>query len=226
MSRIRTVFAAAALALGATSAAEAATYTVRDNPNNGGSVFATGLSRNIDIVYNGQNRRVGAGAFDLQYGSDADGYTDFLTFCLQLHETLSLPKEHERVADFVYFDEPDRTAVSILYNNFMTSALGLANATSAAATQAIVWEIAEDGADNFNLGAGDFQLLTNSVLTTANLFWDTIVTGQFQTSSVNVFAAAGTQDLIVTETPIPAALPLILSGIAGLRLSARRRKTA
>ena len=225
MSRFATIAASLAFAIALPGMANAAPVTVRDNPDNGGSVFAAGLARSINIELDGMSRSVGAGAFSLQYGSDADGWTDFLTFCLQLRETLTLPKDHERVSSTDYImDSDDRDALGILYGNFMDVTLGLKDANSAAAMQAIVWEITEDGASAFDLTSGVFKLLTVDVLAEANTLWGLIISGVYAPVDFNVFAAEGTQDLLTASVPVPAALPLLLSGLAGLGFASRQKK--
>ena len=221
MSRLKTIFAAIALTFAAPSLANAATVSVRDNPDNGGSVFASGLSRNVSIQHDGTNRYVGAGVFSLQY-NEGDGWTDFNTFCLQLSEYLSLPRDHERASGSDYFaSSDDVNALGILYGSLMTTDYILKNANTAAAAQAIIWEITEDGASAFDLAAGDFKLFTTDVLNEANALWALIISGDFLASSFDEFHAEGTQDLITTAVPIPGALPPLLSGLAGFGFASR-----
>jgi hypothetical protein len=224
MSRFRTLFAAAAIALVAPATAEAALVTIRDNPNNGSSVFASGLGRSVSITHDGTNRTVGAGVFNLQYNSDGS-WNSFMTFCLQLSEWLTLPKEYQSVSGAAYFPNAgDRSSLGVLYGSFLTPAYGLKNSTSAAALQTIVWEIVEDGSENFDLSSGSFRLNSQDVVEQANLFWAMMISGEFQTSKFSVFAAEGTQDLIVSEVPLPGALLLFGTAIAGFGAAKRRRK--
>lgn len=226
MLRLKTVLAGLAAAIALPGIAGAATVSVRDNPDNGSSVFASGLGRTISIQHEGANRSVQAGAFSLQY-DEGDGWTDFITFCLQLSEYLSLPKDHERVAGAGYFGSTGNVdALGVLYGNFLTADYALKNANTAAAAQAVVWEIVEDGATSFDLSAGDFKLFTQDVLNEAQTLWALIISGDFATAAIDVFAASGTQDLITTASPVPvpAALPLLLSGLAGLGFASRKQR--
>ncbi|MCB2113173.1 MAG: hypothetical protein KDD85_06450 [Parvularculaceae bacterium] len=225
MSRIKTIFAAAAASLALTGAADAALVTVRDNPNNGSSAFASGLGRNVWISHDGSNRAVSAGVFSLQF-SDGGAWTDFLTFCLQIDEHLSLPREHQRVADQTYFPTAsDRNAVGALYGNFLTAGTGLKDSTSAAALQTIIWEITEDGAANFNLSSGSFKVLSTDVLSKAQTFWAQIISGDYKPLRFDVFAANGSQDLLTSEVPIPGAALLFGSALAGFSFARRQRKS-
>ncbi len=226
MSRLKTVFAALALSLAAPGLAQAATVSIRDNPDNGGSVFATGLHRSVSIQHDGSNRTVQAGVFSLQYNEGA-GWVDFKTFCLQLSEYLSLPRDHERIAGGDYFASgDDANALGVLYGSLMTADYVFKNANTAAAAQAVIWEITEDGASAFNLAAGDFKLFTADVLAEANALWALIISGDFLSTSFDVFAARGTQDLITSSVPIPGALPLLFSGLAGLSFASRKQRGA
>jgi len=225
MSRFKTIFTAAAALLALSGAAEASLVTIRDNPNNGSSVFATGLGRSVSISHDGVNRNVGAGVFSLQFADDG-GWTDFLTFCLQLDEHLTLPKDHQRVDGLTYFPtESDRSAIGALYGNFLTPEIGLQDSTSAAAMQTVIWEIVEDGADNFNLSSGSFKVLTLDVLHKAESFWALILTGDFKPQRFDVFAADGTQDLLTSEVPIPGAFILFGSAITGFAFARNQRKS-
>lgn len=224
MLRLKTVLAGLAAAFALPGLASAATVSVRDNPDNGSSVFGSGLGRTVSIQHDGSNRSVQAGAFSLQY-NEGDGWNDFVTFCLQLSETLSLPKAHERVSGGDYFGSPENLqALGVLYGNFLTADYSLKNANTAAAAQAVIWEIVEDGATSFDLSAGDFKLFTKDVLTEAQALWALIISGGFSAVAIDVFSARGTQDLITSAVPVPAALPLLLSGIAGLGFASRRQR--
>lgn len=223
MSRLKTFLAGAALSFALPAAAGAAVVTVRDNPNNGSSVFATGLGRNIAIRHDGINRTVGAGVFSLQYGTGGT-WTDVLTFCLELSARLTLPKDHERVDGEDYFlDTDDRTALGILYGNFMTADYGLKNADTGAAMQVMIWEIVEDGAANFNLSAGSFRLMSEGVRNEAIDLWNLLLSGDFKPIAFDVLAAEGTQDLIVSEVPVPGAFLLFATALAAGAI--RRKRT-
>lgn len=224
MLRLKTVLAGLAAAIALPGLASAATVSVRDNPDNGSSVFASGLGRAISIQHDGANRSVQAGAFSLQH-NEGGGWTDFITFCLQLSEYLTLPKDHERVAGGDYFGSADDLdALGILYGNFLTTDYALKNANTAAAAQAVIWEIVEDGAASFDLSAGDFKLFTLDVRNEAQALWALVISGDYIGVAIDVFAAKGTQDLITSAVPVPGALPLLLSGIAGLGFASRKQR--
>ncbi len=224
MFRLKTLLAGIAFGLAVPAAADAALVTVRDNPNNGSSVFATGLGRSVAIRHDGVNRTVGAGVFSLQY-SQGGTWTDFMTFCLELSAWLSLPKDHERVDGDAYFlNADDRNALGVLYGNFMTADYGLKNADTGAAMQVLIWEVVEDGAAGFNLDGGSFRLFSEGVRNEALNLWNLLLSGDFQPVAFDVFAAEGTQDLLVSEVPVPGALVLFGTAVAAGASLKRRRK--
>lgn len=226
MSIFRTLLVIISLAVVTTGAASAALIPVRDDPANGSSVFPAGLSRTISIEHDGNGRKVRAGVFSLEF-NEGDGWTDFYSFCLQLSESLSLPREHERVSGAAYFSSAeDLDALGILYGALLTPAHVLKNANTAAAAQAIIWEIIEDGATSFDLASGSFRLLTQDVLAEADALWALVTSGQFTPAGIDVFVANGTQDLLTSSVPIPGALPLLISGIAGLGFASRKQRRA
>jgi hypothetical protein len=223
MRQIGTFLAAAFAMCAITGQAAAETVTVRDNPVNGGSVFHSGLGRSISIEFNGTSRTVGAGAFGLQFNTGSE-WRDFVTFCLDLNEWLVLPNQYVRVDDETFFtSDADRTAMGALYGNLLTTEFGLKDATSAAALQSIIWEIREDGAANFDLASGAFRLVSADVLLRAQSLWGLIVSGQINPVDFDVFTARGTQDLLVSEVPLPAAFILFGAGLAGLGAVRRKR---
>jgi hypothetical protein len=224
MRQIGTFLAAGLALCAATGQAAAETVTVRDNPVNGASVFYSGLGRTVSIEFNGAARSVGAGAFGLQFYTGSE-WRDFISFCLDLNEWLVLPSGYGRVDDETFFSsDADRTATGALYNNLLTAEFGLKDATSAAALQSIIWEIREDGAANFDLEGGAFRLVSADVLLRAQSLWGLIVSGKLSAPDFDVFTARGTQDLLVSEVPLPAAFILFGAGLAGLGAVRRKRR--
>ena len=222
MFRFKTLAASLACALALPAGASAATLTIRDNPDNGASVFHEGLAQSVKIEYLGGRQSVTAGVFGLQHETD-DGWQDFVTLCLQIGERLSLPKGYERVAGDDYAGE-NAAALGTVFTTFFSDPAQISDAKTAAAVQLIVWEIMEDGADNFSLRQGNFKVWSRSVRLHANDIWVNMIANG-PAGDFDVFAANGTQDLLVAETPLPGAALILLSGVAGLRL-ASRRKTA
>jgi len=224
MYQFRSVLAIfAIITLLAGEAAFADTVRVRDNADIGPGVFGNDRFRTVDVVYNGTQNSVTAGVFNLQYKTD-DGYLDFETFCLEYFETLSLPADHKRISAAERFQDSQLVeALGSVYGNYLANA-GTATADFAAATQILIWELTTDGVSGFDLSSGVFSLAAGSVFDTASGIWTDFVNGQLDMMSFDVFAVGGSQDLLVSEVPVPGALILMLTGLAGLR-SATRCKT-
>ena len=227
MSRLIARAAAIAAAVFLPAAAHAGVVQVRDNPNiSGVSVFASGLSRNVSVSYNGARRTVSAGAFALQQRAEGESFwTDFFTFCTQYAETLTLPREHVRVnADAYFGDNGDKDAISRIYGAFLDDSLGLQTRNAAAAVQLLIWEIMEDGAANLDLSDGSFRVRTASARNNANAIWARYLAGDFSGYSVDVLRTSGSQDLLTSVVPVPGALVLLLSGLTGLGFASRKRE--
>ena len=179
MRLFKTLLATAAITIAGATGANAATVLVRDNPNDGPSVFTSGLFQTVNVTYDNAmdvsvTRNVNAGVFSLQY-DDGGAWQDFLTFCLQISESLSLPMEHERV-DGATYAGANAEAMGIIFGNLLNDTHGLLDGTSAAAIQTMLWEIVEDGANNFDLQMGTFQVNSESVAparrrTLASCYW-------------------------------------------------------
>jgi len=231
--RFRTAAAACVALLGMAVGAEAATVQVRDNPALGGGVFAFGKYEDMRIHVSGKEVNVRTGPFALQYdvtGGDTF-WTDFLTFCLQPHERLNLPRAHAVVDRDAYFaDAAQANAIGLLYEEFLGRDLGMMTDAAAAAFQVLVWEIVEDWntADFLDFGLGDFRILSSEapVVMAADAIWNGIapLLNSGQRARFQVLAADNTQDLIVSEVPVPGALLLMLTGLGGFSAARRLRR--
>jgi hypothetical protein len=87
----------------------------------------------------------------------------------------------------------------------------------------MIWEIVEDGAANFNLSSGSFRLMSEGVRNEAMNLWNLLLSGDFKPIAFDVLAAEGTQDLIVSEVPVPGAF--LLFGTALAAGAIRRKRT-
>ncbi|WP_144185244.1 PEP-CTERM sorting domain-containing protein [Elioraea rosea] len=212
--------------------AEASTIWVRDG--NGGTVFNGGPgSVTLTVRVDGVNTTVQAGAFRLQYifseatpGGSAPGWTDFLTYCLEPDELLgisgSTPKKgsfSEGLAGTPY--AADETALTRLVNTHFADSL--TSATKSAAFQVALWEVAYDAVAD--LGDGAFRYTASGAVRAQALAYLDEASWMAGTENLDVILRIGSQDLIV-QVPEPGTMALLLAGLLGLGVAARRRHSA
>ena len=222
--------------------AQASTIDV-SKVNTGGSVF--GDENNANKWYVGTSfmvgtesrNNVGAGVFRVK-GKDENGFIEnFLAFCLQPLEYLTLPKLHT-------IENPYVGATSDALQALAANAWSLVtDSVSAGAFQMAAWEIVSEtdtvqgGSDiDYQIQSGFFKITgtggqSNLAETTAQ-DWLNLITADTWTGSSDGFrilTANGTQDLLTNvENPAPVPLPasglLLLAGLAGAGAFAKRRK--
>lgn len=192
-----------------------------------------------------------AGMFRLQYSEDGgSSFADFLAFCLQPLETLTLPKTHTEGSTLAQSVLDDLNALaSNVWGQLesITSASSSADIATAkniaGATQMAVWEIANetdvDGLGDviYDIDAGNFSITrdsaaSNTAEATAQGYLDNIANGTWSagSSSFRIFSAAGTQDLLTNlsadnntpEIPLPATGLLMIAGLGALAAKRKR----
>lgn len=221
----------ATLAISAASAMAPANAATVNVTKQGSNAFVDANGQNgwwqgVSYSLNGTTRSgVGAGMFRLTATSSTGKVQDFLAFCLEPLEWLTLPKDHT-VGSSLSAPILDRLGA------LMSNAFSLVNnSASAAAFQMAAWEIANESGASLNLGDGAFHM-TRATASTQNLAqgWLNNITSGYWTSNgrVTVLSAPGTQDLLtnIAPVPVPAAGVLLLGGLAGLGAVRRRRKAA
>ncbi len=220
----------AALALGAASAlspASAATVNVTQQGTNAfvDASGGNGWYQSTSYSLNGTNRSASAGLFRLTGTSSNGAVQDFLAFCLEPLETLTLPKDHTVGSSL-------STSVLDRLGALMSNAFSLVTGSqSAAAFQMAAWEIANESNGSLNLSNGGFKLTkANSGTQSLAQGWlNAIASGQWTSGgNVTILSASGTQDLLtnIAPVPVPAAGVMLLGGLAGLGALRRRRKAA
>ena len=221
---------AATLALGAAAALSPASAATINVTKQGTNAFVDASGGNgwyqwTSYTLNGTGRSAAAGMFRLTGTSTNGAVQDFLAFCLEPLETLTLPKDHS-VGTTLGTSVLDR--LGALMSNAFTLVTG---SQSAAAFQMAAWEIANESNGSLDLANGGFKI-TSAAQGTQSLaqnWLDLIGSGQWSGSgNVTILSASGTQDLLtnIAPVPVPAAGVMLLGGLAGLGALRRRRKAA
>ena len=220
----------ATLAVGAAAAltpAHAATVNVTKQ---GSNAFVDSAGQNAwwqsaSYTLNGTSRTAAAGLFRLKATDSKGKVQDFLAFCLEPLEWLTLPKDHTVGSPL---SAPILDRLGALMSNAFSLVTGSA---SAAAFQMAAWEIANESTASLNLGNGAFKM-TRANASTQSLaqgWLNNISTGTWTSSGrATILSASGTQDLLtnIAPVPVPAAGVMLLGGLAGLGALRRRRKAA
>ena len=220
----------AALALGAASALSPATAATINVTKQGTNAFvdasgSNGWYQSTSYTLNGTGRSAAAGMFRLTGTSTNGAVQDFLAFCLEPLETLTLPKDHT-VGTTLGSSVLDR--LGALMSNAFTLVTG---SQSAAAFQMAAWEIANESNGSLDLAQGGFRITSAGTGTQslAQSWLNLIGSGQWTSGgNVTILSASGTQDLLtnIAPVPVPAAGVMLLGGLAGLGALRRRRKAA
>ena len=220
----------AALALGAASALSPASAATINVTKQGTNAFVDGSGSNgwyqsTSYTLNGTGRAAAAGMFRLTGTSTNGAVQDFLAFCLEPLETLTLPKDHT-VGTTLGSSVLDR--LGALMSNAFTLVTG---SQSAAAFQMAAWEIANESNGSLDLAQGGFRITSarSGTQSLAQSWLNLIGSGQWTSGgNVTILSASGTQDLLtnIAPVPVPAAGVMLLGGLAGLGALRRRRKAA
>lgn len=221
----------ATLAIGAAAAMAPANAATVNVTKQGSNAFVDAKGQNgwwqgVSYTLNGTARNgVGAGMFRLKATDSKGKVQDFLAFCLEPLEWLTLPKTHT-VGSTLSASVLDR--LGALMSNAFSKVTGSA---SAAAFQMAAWEIANESSSNLSLGKGAFKMTyaNASTQSLAQGWLNNISSGAWtSTGKVTILSAPGTQDLLtnIAPVPVPAAGILMIGGLAGLGALRGRRKAA
>ena len=225
---------AAVLALAGAASADSVDLTFAGN----------GQGRSYSIVANGTSANVFAGQlnFAVANGSGPIGGTlngDLLTFCIDVleqvgaglntYETADLSDAPVTAGGIMPAMGPDKAdAIGRLYTFASGDQFGSSN-DFAAAFQLAIWEVISDFGGTMDITDGDFKVTSNITSGVQTILDDLLEAANNQ--SITIFRGLGAltnegfQDqLYAVVIPLPGAAGLAAVGLAGVGLSARRRR--
>lgn len=160
-----------------------------------------------------------------RYTGQLDGQS-FLSYCIDLFATLSFGTTYTNE----YVAKPAATYLNATRANDLARLAALAydqvvDATTAAAFQVSVWEIAYETSGTYDVSGGNFSVTSGNgaVITDANN-WLAALPGSAGNWQAVVLDSPLHQDVVTfSQTPVPGAAWLLGSGLLGLVAVRRRR---
>jgi hypothetical protein len=173
----------------------------------------------------GLNANQPAGGFGV-----TDGTNTFTAWCVELTETLRLPREYDNEGTPATISAAITENLSRLFTGFANK---IVTNLDSAAFQVAIWEIVYD--DGLDLGSGDFQMSDTAgdagVQAIANGYLTEM--SKYQMSyDMSYFTADGSQDLVTGDpnggslepVPLPATGLLLIAGLGALGMAGRRKR--
>jgi hypothetical protein len=186
------------------------------------------LGENVYIYENGTNKQVWAGGIDIK----VDGYTR-LAFCIELFVNISI-STYNTTLDFSDTSANIQRVAWLLQNQYPTSA------AAGAGFQLAVWDIMTDNGDGFSAGLvrkASSGTATNATVLADAIGYETASSGKKSSVEFVVYHNSTTKGVAVQtlmgpwptdggpfpETPEPAAIVMIFSGLVLIGLGRLRR---
>jgi hypothetical protein len=232
--------ALAALMIVPAHGALATTVTYQNSAN----VFADASGANdwsgaADVVWNGVSEGTVSGGLFRMTADDGTLIENFVAFCMEFAQFLADGSSYS-VTTLSAPGGIDQTRYDYLDALYSNAYAGISDGLTAGAFQFAIWEIMEDGAGaGLDLGGGVFQLTDNgAVATLAGTYLQNLADETWTPSGdyiLTQYANPNDQDILRAEiaqavrttppaVPLPGAAWLMLAGLGGLAVVARRRR--
>lgn len=177
-------------------------------------------------VYSGQNVAMGS------YNLNIQGEGVFSGFCVDPYQSASsvFTSYTKSTLDAADFNNNGATRFANVQKLFDNAYGTLTNAVQTAGFHLALWEIFHDNGNVATGGIKGMQGTNQSMLSVANTFLGQLsgwsITDAY---SIDFFKSSFKQDFVIaklnppSQVPVPAALPLLLTGLAGLGFMRRRK---